>query len=1768
MKYRFLIILLQFAVFAATAQEIVRPVRLKSGMLAGSKNLRNELHIADALRKVQYKNQYFTLIQFSQIPDVPTRQALAKEGIVLYDYIPDNTFLAEVSDRITPFQLKKNNISGVFTIDPQNKIAEKLKRQLQQPTPDPDKLIAVSFYGNIDRNTAITELKQAGAQIADSKIQPPHVIFIKAPAHVVQRIAALPFVAYISSQQIKNVPINYNDRGAHSVNHLQAATGRNLQGTNVTLGIGDNGDISSHSDFSGRLINRNPASAAHHGIHVAGTMAGAALIRPRPKGMAPKATIVGQLYSDILVNTPYYISDFNMVLTNNSYHGAEEGCAGEGEYDVLSYFVDAQMNSYPQLLHVFASGNDGLNNCTPYSTPYATVKSGFQCGKNVLTVGAIGYNDYSFLSFSSAGPVYDGRLKPEIVACGSEIGSTSLNNWYATDWGTSMAAPVVTGTLGLLYERYRQLHSGVDPAAALMKAIVCNSAEDVGNPGPDFIFGFGYLNARKSVEAIENNTYFINSINQDGTATHTITGVPAGTAQLKIMLYWNDPAAVPYTATTLVNNLDLTVTTPGSTVHYPLVLNPAAGSVGNAATEGVDNRNNIEQVVINNPPAGNYTITVKGTGVPSSSQEYVVAYEIVPPSITLEYPFGEDTWVTGETEYIRWSLPPGNTNTFTVEYSLDNGSTWNTINSSVPATSRSQTWVVPNSPTNAGLIRVSMNSTVYSDVCDQNITIAAQPVLTVTNSCVGYASLSWGSISGATSYDVMMIKNGDMQKVGSTTSTNYLLGGLNKDSTYYLAVRPVIGTSPARRSNAQSITPSGGACSAPTFDNDFTLNQLVAPVTGRQFTASQLGSVAPQVLIKNLGSVASSGTFDITYQINSGTPVTETSTQSIAAGSTYIYTFTTPYNFSSPGTYTVKTWVTYSSDALNSNDTLVTVIKQLQNPAITLSPSFTEGFESATAQTYATGTRGFEGLDRCDFFSNNSNGRARTFVNSGIARSGIRAVTLDQKVYTGFASGDSLITTFNLGAFTPADQIWLSFYYKNHGIDFTMAGNRVWIRGSENDAWIPVIILNNSAANIGVYQKATPVNITETLANAVPAQTVSTSFQIKFGENAYRSTNSVIPHGNIDDGYTFDDVTLTLANNDLGMLQLVTPAINNVCALSNAEPITVQLKNYSTSTLTNVPISYDINGVTVTETLLAINAGQTLNYTFTTPANLSDFQQYSLRSWVDHPMDDYSTNDTIVYTFQTTPYITSYPYKEDFEANDGHWYAGGINSSWEWGEPAGTTIDKAANGDNAWVTKLNGDYNVNEISYLYSPCFDLSSLSQPVLSFSHIFKTEDNCNCDFHWVEYSTDGANWFLLGIAGDSTNWYDNPVYNAWKMSVTRWHVSSIDIPTRGVKVRFRIGMYSDVAVTFEGIGIDDMHVFDKAAATIYSGPNITSGLSQVVSGNNWIHFNSGTNRVVSINPNGQNLGNTDVKVYFNTGAVRNDGYQYYLNRNIVVQPTNAPTSAVTVRYYFLDAEANALINATGCGACTTISDAYSVGVTQYSNALAEENGSLSDNTSGVYNFILPPQVTIVPYDNGYYAEYQVSNFSEFWINSGGTGPNLPLPQVLSLFNVTKEEQSALLQWTTLQEENTDQFIIERSSDGTNYTVIGTVAASGSSSTTKKYQFTDEVLPDGIIYYRLKMTDKDGKFVYSPVRRINNNDKDFTIRLHPNPVTKGVVYISTSANCTRLELRDAAGRMLKAVNAKGMQNQLHVHDLAKGVYFITVITDSGKKIDKVFIE
>jgi len=1715
------------------------------------------------------------MVQFDLLPDSVHKVQMTNSGLRLFDYLADRTYLAEVDDSFSIDELKKYTVSGLFRLPASSKIASRLQLHAQEDLRDADQLIAINYFGTMPADQVRQGITAAGASIQTVKFQPPHIYFARvADTQVLRRLAALPYVSYIASQPIKPRVLNYNNRAAQGADALGATSGRRLFGDGVVVGVGDDANPSSHIDFTGRLIVRTPAPYNVHGTHTSGTVAGGGILNPMYQGMAPHSTIVSQYFSDILANAPTYVNDYDMVLTNNSYTDYPSGCAYDGEYDALAYATDAQLYDYPYLLHMFASGNDGSYTCTPFPFQFATIKSGFQCAKNALIVGQVdntnyaGTNTYLTGSGSSAGPTLDGRIKPEIVAGGTGVISTIPGNGYEKQWGTSMASPTITGAMALLVQRYRQLAGGGDPPAILLKALACNTANDLGNPGPDYIFGYGSMNARAAVQCMEGGQFGYTTINNGQTQNFSLP-VPSGLAQLRIMIYWNDYPAAPYSPVALVNNLDLTVKDPTSFVHHPLILNSNPASVNNNAVEGIDSVNNIEQVVVNNPTSGTYQIGIKGTSVPAGPQECVVVYQFLQPSIIVEYPFGNDTWVPGNPEIIRWNAYDGSSNTFTIAYSADNGSTWTTINNSVAANASMYDWTTPATATNQALIRVSRNGTSYSGTSTYPFTVLGQPVVTGTSPCQGYAQLLWNTIPSATSYDIMQLVGDTMVKVANTTDTTYLLGNLNRDSSYWLGVRAVNGTTPGRRSISVNVFPVGGACTLDTLNNDYTVDSAFGLVSGRLYTSTQLpSSTSIQVEARNLGTLPSASSFTLSYSINGGTPVTETSNAVVAANSgTYNYTFSTPADFSAQGTYTIQVWVSYPGDPNLGNDTLTTVIKQLSNAAINLSSPYTEGLESAASATYYSPTMGFTGLDRCDFYANAADGRARTFVNTGMCRTGDRCAILDQYPYATVTTADSLIMTFNLSNYTASDQIWLDFYYRNQGNDSVQQANKVWIRGNDQAAWVPVYILDTNQANVGIYQPSSHIDITGSLANAVPSQSISSSFQIKFGEQGYTSANDVVPDPTVDDGYIFDDITLSRSTNDIGIIRLVSPTAGNQCALSSATSISILVKNYSSTTATNIPITYAINGDTVSETIPLLNAGDSTVYTFSTTIDMSAFQSYSISGWVHYPGDTYSANDTLAtQTLQTSPLINTFPYLEGFESSNGNWFTGGLNSSWQWGAPQKTTINKAANGNNCWVTSLTGDYNSNELSYLYSPCFDLSSLTSPVLSFSHIFQTEDDCACDYHWAEYSLNDTTWIRLGAVGSGTNWYDDATNQTWQMSYTKWHVSSYDIPVTASKVRFRIVMSSDPATTYEGVGIDDVHIFDKLS--VYSGAD--NSFAQPVSGSNWINFTLGGNVIASINPNGQDLGVTNVKVFFNhTGAVRNNSIQYYLDRNIVIQPANQPTSNVGVRYYFLDSEAVNLINATGCAVCTTIPDAYQSGVTQFSSPNpAEEDSSLYNDTTGVFVFHVPhTDVSIIPNDNGYYAEYQVSGFSEFWINNGGPTGTIPLPVTLLSFTAVRAGDNALLQWSTTDAATLSSFMIEKSTDGVHFATLDSVAASANGNTINTYQYTDTHLVSGINYYRLREVNQDGQYTWSPVRTVNGSAAG-GITIYPNPVQDGNLYISSTVNIREIRLVDVSGKTILQMETQGYLNTLPVGAIARGIYFVTVYTDTGNSVQKILIQ
>jgi hypothetical protein len=477
-------------------------------------------------------------------------------------------------------------------------------------------------------------------------------------------------------------------------------------------------------------------------------------------------------------------------------------------------------------------------------------------------------------------------------------------------------------------------------------------------------------------------------------------------------------------------------------------------------------------------------------------------------------------------------------------------------------------------------------------------------------------------------------------------------------------------------------------------------------------------------------------------------------------------------------------------------------------------------------------------------------------------------------------------------------------------------------------------------------------------------------------------------------------------------------------------------------------------------------------------------------------------------------------------------------------------------------------------------------MTNPTLSFNIALDLED-CGatlCDAAYVEYSADGLTWSKLGTNGAGTNWY-NKNYSGnhvWSVEAyARWHVATIPLPTAVNRLRIRIVMESDPYVTKEGVAVDDIHIYDNVFG-IYEGPPLTSATinQPAVNGTNWVDFVSGGKLVASINPNGQTLGNTNVQAFIHTGAVRNNGEQYYHNRNITIKPASLNLAdSATVRFYFLDSETEALIAATGCGVCTKPTMVTELGVSKFSSADALENGTIADNTGGSWSFTIPSFVRKIPFDKGYYAEFNVKDFSEFWLNDGAITNDQPLPVELVSFTATKGSNGDVTaDWVTASEYNTARFEIELAKGNEEYTQnrfhkIGEVNSYGNSTTEQRYQFIDvESNKTGVRYYRLKIVDHDGQFTYSPIRSVLF-DEAITWVVYPNP-SNGIfnlVYQSTAGEMVYVKVHDANGKLVhqqsSTANAFVQKSIIDMSgpQFSSGMYLVEVMAGEMKRVFRI---
>lgn len=212
--------------------------------------------------------------------------------------------------------------------------------------------------------------------------------------------------------------------------------------------------------------------------------------------------------------------------------------------------------------------------------------------------------------------------------------------------------------------------------------------------------------------------------------------------------------------------------------------------------------------------------------------------------------------------------------------------------------------------------------------------------------------------------------------------------------------------------------------------------------------------------------------------------------------------------------------------------------------------------------------------------------------------------------------------------------------------------------------------------------------------------------------------------------------------------------------------------------------------------------------------------------------------------------------------------------------------------------------------------------------------------------------------------------------------------------------------------------------------------------------------------------------------------------------------------------------------------------------------------------------------------YLTWSGSNLFFVALDSYGTAQlfvgttSIALPLTLLALNGRAGEEDVHLNWTTSQEQNTDRFEIERSGNGRDFAYAGTVVAAGNSNSLQGYAFVDRGIVKNnvpVLYYRLKMADRDDHFTWSRILKIYPAASSMTTKIYPNPVKDNATVAYTSSQQTRLlyKLSDHSGKLIKTktvvLQTGSGTFSVNMQALPAGMYVLTL--QVGNKMEQLNI-
>jgi hypothetical protein len=977
---------------------------LKSGTYDVSSMNKSSLNL---LEEELFDGFVFRIIVFNDLPNQDQKTSLKEAGIELLDYLPNNAFFASIEKSASEIDLNAYSIAKILDIQPVFKTSKDLANGEIPSWAIQDAhhiTVIAKYFQNLNDLKVVSDLRKKSLIIRDS-LSSQNLIEITISKANLDSLYALPYIQFVEAKQPPGEPENLPGRTNHRSNTLwtNATNGLKYRGEGFKIMMQDDGYIGPHIDFEGRIdqsacFSCSSSSNDNHGDHVGGTIMGAGNLDPTAKGMAHGADLlVYNSSNNNYSSVPNLYQNDDVYITSKSY---SNGC--NGGYTALTQQLDEQVRTYPSLIHVFSAGNAGFDDCGyGAGAGWGNITGGHKSGKNVIAVGNLTSNG-NLNGSSSRGPATDGRIKPDICGVGTDVYSTIFDNEYASFTGTSMSCPGVAGTITQLYDAYEDINNGQIPDAGLIKGVVLNTADDLGNPGPDFKHGWGSINALRSYQVIEDTAFIVGTIADGAINSHTIS-VPSDVQELRVMVYWTDYEASTSASIALVNDLNAVLVDPLGTSFEPWVLDATsnATSLDADAIRGIDNLNNMEQITINQPDPGSYLLSVNGFNIPQGPQEYHVIYYFETSDIDITYPAGGEGLNSGQTHTIRWNAPAG-TDPFTIDFSEDNGVSWNSIGSA-GANERSFNWSVPSGTvTGNAKIRIERNS-ISGENNDVFSVISTPTSLGLEWVCPDSVMVSWDPVGNAIGYEVSMLGPKYMDSITYVTDTNAVIQIPLSTTTWFSVKSYGINDAIGERAIAIEKTTDELGC---VWSDPIAGFDIDCPVAGEDYCFTLFEE-----------SVNTSQNLNVTWYFPDGSPSTSTDVSPQVC-------------YSAPGFYDVIMVVDngFGTDSIFVAN-YIEVLPTSQIP-------YFEGFED-----YST-------FNNNDYWTseNETGGNASFVVSSTSALSGTNSAFLQN-----FGQPDESIDNLtsgplNLSVLQQSENITLSFRYAYRK------------RNTSNDEWLRVFI--------------------------------------------------------------------------------------------------------------------------------------------------------------------------------------------------------------------------------------------------------------------------------------------------------------------------------------------------------------------------------------------------------------------------------------------------------------------------------------------------------------------------------------------------------------------------------------------------------------------------------------------------------------------------------------------------------------------------------------